>query len=238
MLLRYKKAGGFKQLLHLLETCGPKKQASFLEIIEKEDSGWAEALRQKMLSVEKIFAWDDNTIGEVVARLPELSLATALHGIKPEVWERASRTLSHSQKRKIQELFEAAKPGAAEISSAFMKIIEEVRSMADFGYVHLEKIDANLVIAADIEEKLSQLEPNAPESDFTIDYDEGGEDASGADAAAAGSAPGAPAKDGDNAELLTLRKETNRLRVENQNLKREVNQLKDKLGKIHALAAL
>src|SRR5687767_4705782 len=129
MLSRYQKSGGFVQLIQLIETCGKQKQDNFLGMIEKEDVRWAQAIKDKMLSMEKILAWDDNVVAEIAGRLQELTLATALHGLTPSQCERLLRTYSHSQKRNIEDLKNSKAPNPAEISSAYIKILQEVRNM-------------------------------------------------------------------------------------------------------------
>jgi flagellar motor switch protein FliG len=54
---RYKKAGGFIQLVSLIETFGAPKREKFIEMIDAESPVWAKALRDKMLSIERIFSW-------------------------------------------------------------------------------------------------------------------------------------------------------------------------------------
>ena len=99
MLSRYRKSGGFVQILQLIETCGKKKQDNFLRMIEEEDPKWAEALQEKMLTMDKILDWDDNTVAEIFSRVQEMTLATAAHGFTPEQYEKVTKMFSHSQKR-------------------------------------------------------------------------------------------------------------------------------------------
>src|SRR6185312_10872527 len=92
LLLRYQRAGGFVQLLQLIETCGKQKQDTFLNMIESEDPRWAKAVRDKMLTIERIFGWDDNPLSEVFSRLPVLTIATAMHGLSQEQSARFLKT--------------------------------------------------------------------------------------------------------------------------------------------------
>lgn len=157
MIDRYRKAGGFVQLLNIVETCGPKKQAQFLTLIEQESIPWADAIRRKMLTVEKIFSWDASSVGEIVSRVQELTIGVALHGLSEEQREKAFVTLSHSQKRRIVDIFETKSPSPMEVSTAFMKILEEVRNLAAYGHIKLDKMDPELKIEDAIEEKLDTL---------------------------------------------------------------------------------
>lgn len=159
MIDRYRKAGGFLQLLQVLETCGPQKKEKFLKMIQEEDPTWSSALESKMLSMERIFKWDANTIAEIMVRIPDGTLAVALKGFSKEQVEMIFRTFSASQKRKIEDLAGTKNPNTGEIAASFIKIIEEVRSMIKNGTLRFDKFDPELIVQDGIEEK---LEGNAP----------------------------------------------------------------------------
>lgn len=61
ILARYRKPGGFLQLLKLIETSQPAKQEKLLDVVEKEDPRWAELIREKKLTSEMILSWDHST---------------------------------------------------------------------------------------------------------------------------------------------------------------------------------
>jgi FliG C-terminal domain len=156
MLSRYQKPGGFIQLLQLIETCGKAKQENFLNIVEGEDIRWAQAIKEKMLTVEKIISWDDTVLAEIAARLQPLSLATFLHGLKKEDGDRLLRTFSHAQKRNIDDLFTSKKPNAAEINAAYLKVLQEVRYMIMHAFIRVDKFAPEMVIPEDIEDTLGK----------------------------------------------------------------------------------
>jgi flagellar motor switch protein FliG len=56
LLRRYHKPGGFLQLVQLIETCGPQKQQQLLTSIEKESLEWANEVRAKILTINRISA--------------------------------------------------------------------------------------------------------------------------------------------------------------------------------------
>ena len=227
MLSRYQKSGGFIQLLKLIETCGKAKQENFLRIIEEEDPRWSDTIKMKMLTIPKIFAWPEEQLAEIAGRLQPITIATAKHGIGEAEWEKFMKTFSHSQKRNIDDLADK-EPTAAEISAAYVKIIEEVRSMATEGYLRLEKFAPDLAVEDDIEEKIGQsLGFAAPAADDSED-DGGVPNMDGF---------GGEAKAGDPAETKQLRMQVQRLAHENSKLKNENKVLKEKLGNIKKLAA-
>jgi hypothetical protein len=227
LLDRYKKTGGFVQLLQLIETTNPGKRAQFIKMIEDEDPRWADAIHQRMLTIERIFSWDDNTIAEVVGSLHELTLAIALHALGKEREEKVFRTFSSGKKRRILELMENKVPTAAEVSSSYVKIIEEVRDLIKQGHVRLEKVDAELVIQENIEEKLaSQLLPDAITSPTIVAPTAG---APTEDAPTNRAAP-------DTISTEKLVQQLTLLSSENKKLKSELKILKDKLEQIKRIA--
>ncbi len=154
MIDRYKKKGGFIQLLNLMETCGTQKQEKFLKMIEDEDAQWAEAVKAKMLSIKKIFSWDDNTVAEIVGTLNDMTVSLTILGLEPEGKEKIVKTLNHSRKRKIEEDMAERKPTPAEISTAFVQVLTQVRKMIADGFLYLEKIDPVLVVNSEFEDQL------------------------------------------------------------------------------------
>jgi hypothetical protein len=155
MLDRYRKPGGFVQLLALIETCHQSKQEKLLEVIAQEDRRWSETVRAKMLSIERIYAWSDETLAEVFGTLQDLTVAVALSVADPTFKARITGFFSHGRIRKIDELVSSKGPTPAEVSATHMKIVEAVRKMGSDGFLRFENIDPNLVINEDIDDYLS-----------------------------------------------------------------------------------
>ncbi len=155
MLDRYKKTGGFNQLLTLLETCGPQKKQKFLEIIRLEDSRWADALEAKMISLERFFKWNDSAVSEVTGAMLEINVATILTAM-PEHSERILATLAHTKKKRVQEVAEATRPTADGIATSVHKLYETIRRLTNEGVLRLDKIDPDMYVPEDIEDRLKQ----------------------------------------------------------------------------------
>lgn len=229
MLSRYQKPGGFLQLLKIIETCGKQKQENFINLVQNEDSRWADALRMKMLTVEKILSWENEPLAEIASRLKEVTLATVLHGLTEEQWQKLSSTFSHSQKRKVEDLKNEKKPTDAELTSAYLKLIEEVRILIIEGYIRIEKFAPDLVIEDKIEEKLKNAEftPSAPaaqtEASTSLDLD------------GFGSTP--PSGETAFPDVAQMVMKLKNLQKENQVLKNENKVLKERLGNIRKMAA-
>lgn len=155
-LLRYKKTGGFVQLLSLIETFGPQKKDKFLEMIDAESVIWGKALREKMLTLERIFSWPDQTVLEVFKALPIKNLAIALQGLKEEQRARLMVFFSASEKRKLEDALLDAPVKPEEMQSNMVKLIELTRKMIGQGDLRPEKFDVALMIPEEYEAKLEQ----------------------------------------------------------------------------------
>lgn len=238
MLTRYQKAGGFIQIVQLIETCGKQKQDNFLQMIEAEDPRWASAIREKMLTIEKIFAWENSVLNEVAGRLQQLTLATAMHGLKPEENERLLSTYSHSQRRNVEDLFKTKAPTPAEISSAYIKILQEVRSMITNGYLRVEKFAPELAIPEGFEDKLGKsiFQPNIESSNEPTSFAAASESAAPPAHSSKTHTSNAHASSHSDAETNALRSRLQLLQNENTQLKSELRIFKEKIAQIKKIA--
>lgn len=237
MLDRYRKTGGFVQLLALIETCGPSKQEKFLEIVRAEDPRWADAVRVKMLDMNRIYSWNDDTLAEIVGTLQDLTVAIAMHAAPEAVKERINKMLTHGRKRKIDDLYGSNNPSPGELAATHTKIIETVRKMAHDGYIRFDKVDPQLHIDEKFEEMLNKppqaaptalsAVPSSSSSDFKIEYETGAEPAAEADAAPSANA---------TAEISSLRKKVTDLSKEVAVLRHELSIARNKLEQIKKIA--
>src|SRR4051812_48060394 len=99
MLDRYKKPGGFVQLLTLLETTPEPKREKFLALIKEEDAYWAEAVKKRLLNLRRILSWNPETLAEIVGNLQDLTLAIALHGLSEADRQLIYSHFSHGKRR-------------------------------------------------------------------------------------------------------------------------------------------
>lgn len=65
MLDRYKKKGGFHQLLQLLETSPSAKREQFLTLIGGENPVWEDALRRRVLTITRVYGWESQYLAEI-----------------------------------------------------------------------------------------------------------------------------------------------------------------------------
>lgn len=154
MLNRYKKPGGFVQLLKLIETFGPQKREKFMGLIESESPAWSDALKTRLLSLERIFSWDQLIISEVIARLPEKTVAFAMYGLSSENKDKVLSHLTHADRRRLEVHLNENTPSEGEIAASMVKIIEQTRELMMTGLLRAENIDKEMVIDEKIEDIL------------------------------------------------------------------------------------
>lgn len=225
MLDRYKKKGGFFQLLQLLETSPLAKREQFLGLISGESPAWEDALRKRILTIDKVYSWDGQYLVEVFSRVPPLTLANALHGAPPEQVEQLLSCLPPISKRKITDLLAESNPNPAEKSTCISKMLSEVRGFIAQGILKLEKIDPDLLIPENIEEVLSV-------GGFTVPIYE--HDTTKKDAKP--HVVGETTDPGVQQEVDFLKRKLNQLASELNALKHENSVLKDKLTQIKKIA--
>lgn len=236
MVDRYRKSGGFVQLLQVLETCGPKKREQFMGIISQESPHWAEAINQKSLNYEKILSWPPEHLLEVVT-VNMLTFATALKGLSPDQLSKFLGKFAHQDKGKIEKAMVDLSPSAAEIAASQMKVITDTRGLLISGGLKPEKIDPNLVIPHEFE---ATLQKGGGLSSGTS----GGGSSSGAGSSVAVNEIVAAALNHNAnasspttaAEVEKLQQKLTLLSKEFQAMKQENLILKDKLDKIKKIA--
>jgi len=236
-LSRYKKAGGFFQLLSLIETFGPAKKEKFLEMIQGESAPWAHALRDKMLTLERIFSWPDQVVVEVVKRLPAKSQAFAMTGLKEEQKAKVIQFYSSSEQRRLDDVLSESQPKPEEVQATLFKLVELARKMIQERELNPEKFDTGLSIPEDFESKIEAM------------YALGaiGSAGGGGMSAVAGAQPAQAASVGPEitaptpnpnagAEVYQLQRTLATVLKENKGLKDEVRNLQTRLEQIRKIA--
>jgi hypothetical protein len=225
MVDRYKKSGGFVQLIQVIETCSPKKREQFMTIITEESPTWAEALIQKSINFEKILSWKPEVILELLAGVNPLAFSAALKSLSPEALDAFFKKLSHQEKRKIETLMQENSQDANGIASSVMKVISETRALLVQGTLKADKIDPQLVIPEEYEASLEKSEQSR-QAGATLSFDSPATAASGFGGNGAAS----------TAEIDKLQKKLVLMSKEIQVLKQENIVMKDKLEKIKKIA--
>ena len=225
MLDRYKKKGGFYQLLQLLETSPSAKREQFLSLIAGESPVWEDALRKRILTIARVYSWDGQYLVEIFSRVQPMTLAYALHGSPPEQIEQLLNCLPPISKRKITDLMAETNPSAAEKGTCVSKMLSEVRGFVSQGIIRLEKVDPELHIPENIEEILNSSVHAVPTYETEAMKKDGkpnivGESVEGS----------------SSQEVEFLKRKMNQLASEVNALKHENSVLKDKLSQIKKIA--
>jgi flagellar FliG-like protein len=243
MIDRYKKKGGFLQLVQVIETTPAVKQEKFLTMMNEEAPKWAAEVRSKILTLDKIFAWEMQYITQVVLKLPQVQLVAFYNGLLEERKNVLLKTFTYKEKKAIEESIAEGSATRGGFESSTHKIYNEIRNQIGSGELRLDKVDISLIIPPNIEDILSAKGPasgatpggptEAPAggSKFQIQYD----------------ATSMPSTDNlvnlDPAKANAFKEELNKLKTkltslsqENQKLHHENQVLKSKIDQIKKIA--
>jgi len=69
---------GFDRLLFLVEASEPSRQQELLQLLAKEDPGWAVLIQRKMLTHTSILQWPKSVLCEIIPQIPP-ALVLALY---------------------------------------------------------------------------------------------------------------------------------------------------------------
>lgn len=227
MIDRYRKKGGFVQLLNLIETTGKDKQEKFLKMILDESPAWESEIRKRLLTVDKILGWNPTYLAEIFPRVQPLQLAMVVGGLPPEKADAFMKVLTFKERKGVEDTLKDKKPSPGETSAGVMKLFSEIRKMEAEGSLKFEKFDEAMVIPEDIEERLGKggsasfVSTNPKEIEAAV--------------AAMGAPPtGMPSNVAE--ELTTLRRKLVQLTQENQKLHVDNAAMKEKLDQIRKIA--
>lgn len=156
-LERYKKKGGFVQILTLIESSEPAKADKFLSIIAQESPIWADAIKQKSLDLTKISSFTEKMISEAFESIPATVLATGLLKEPEAVRNKITSCLSPTLQKKI-ELAQADNPDPrpGDIIACRLRMIGSCRAAMTDNRIKPSQLPADLRIPEDIETQLSQ----------------------------------------------------------------------------------
>lgn len=232
MLDRYRKTGGFLQLVMLLETSPAAKQEKFLALIREESPAWEGELKKRLLSFERVLGWNPEHLGDIWPRLPDKVVATAVWTLPAPLKEKFMASISVALKRRLDEAFTMNPPTDGEVLGCQLKILQEIRTMTSNGLMRMDKLDPELVIPDGIEGALNDggaipgLAPSALEKQILA----------GAAEPAAPAAGASPAAVQLVEEMKELRRKLLSAAAEIQTLKSENQSMKERLEQIRKIA--
>ncbi|MDB2426209.1 hypothetical protein N9W41_01555 [bacterium] len=149
-LNRFKKPGGFKQLLFLIESSNTAKKEQLLKVVANEDQTWAGHIQDRMLTIDKIFSFDGETLEKIISRIPGTTWVKALfhleEGPRKELFDKITQFISHAQKVQLEADIAELDPPPDQVTAAHILIIKTARSLQEAGELPLEKLDDSLNI--------------------------------------------------------------------------------------------
>lgn len=230
MIDRYKKPGGFSQLLSLLESCGAAKKEKFLKIINDESPHWHDALKERLLTLELILSWPPEILAEITSRAQPITMAAIAKGLDEAHHKKLFTGLNHSQYAKIRGLIEDGNFNAAQTNASIDKLLAETRSHIQSGLIKLEKFAPHLAIPEDFENTLESMLGSMPALPPSEVFNE--KATARITSSQGGSAPSAQTEE----EMSMLRRQIYQLQLELQNLRKMNSVMKDKLDQIKKIA--
>lgn len=146
MLTRFRKNGGFYQLLTLLESCDRVKQEQLLKLISMEDPGWAQLAKVKLLTVTRVIQWPDRVLSEILPQIPYPIVVNLYLGLDPESQARFESCLPPEWRKKFQDDIVNTKAVPAEFFAAGVTLLQTVRSLAAQGLLRFSDFDPDLEV--------------------------------------------------------------------------------------------
>lgn len=142
VLARYRKPGGFKQLLQLIETSQPAKQAKLLEVVEKEDPRWADLIREKKITPEMVLSWGTEHLVVIIENMSPRHSACILHSLEEEKYKECANLFRPEKYRDLKMLLDEMKePTKSEIAAAGNNMLETVRLLDEEKKIDLRYIN-------------------------------------------------------------------------------------------------
>lgn len=146
MLTRFRKPGGFQQLLALIETCDPIKQKNLLHLVGSEDPGWAHLVRSKCLTLDRVLGWPPEILMEITPYIPDKILLCLISVIRGDQLEKLKAAIPHMQMRSMMETTNSQVITPSEQAASAVKLIQIVRSLEAEGKLKFQTFDPLLVV--------------------------------------------------------------------------------------------
>lgn len=144
ILARYRKHGGFKQLLQLIETSTAEKREKLLTVIEKEDANWATEIRAKALSVNRIISWKSEALYTITKHMKRRHLCILISRHE-ELFEKIKPELKTEELKEIEDLLlEVGDPLDGEYWAACVQMMETVRHLDEEKVILLREVDPSM----------------------------------------------------------------------------------------------
>jgi len=146
MLQKFRSDGGFRQLVRLIELCEPHRQRTLMDAVRSEDPGWAQLIRIKMLSVERILTWPENTLRKILNTAPTHIVVPIYHSCPDKFKSVIANGLGEQTVAEVEVLCREKVIDEHEVFAARLGLIQMVREMEHSGAIDFMECDPTLVI--------------------------------------------------------------------------------------------
>jgi len=148
ILARYRKPGGFRQLIKLIETSQPAKQQQLLQAIEAEDPHWAQLLRDKKITPQMVLDWDMSYLVVIFEHMHTRHCATVLYVLGEGSLHRFRSAFELERLNELNRLIKGMnEPTEVELRLAYNNMLETVRYLDEDRKIVLSLIDPKLDVS-------------------------------------------------------------------------------------------
>ncbi len=145
VLARYRKPGGFKQLLQLIETSQPLKQEKLLEVVEKEDPAWADLIRQKKITPDMVLSWKADDLVVIFENMMPRHCACLCKSLDEDRFKEIAALFSPEKYRDVKTIVgDSSHPTEGELVAAHNHLLETVRFLDEEKKINLRYINPML----------------------------------------------------------------------------------------------
>lgn len=145
MLARFRKSGGFLQLVQLVETTDPRRRQNLIELIAKEDPGWAQLVRLKVLTKDRILNWEPRFLMQIWPQIPLPIIKTIWLKSTTAQRERIERSIPRAFQTTFRKSVDAGETvDDVEEAAASLRLVAIVREMNLHGLLDFNDIDPGL----------------------------------------------------------------------------------------------
>ncbi len=143
---RYRRPGGLVQLVYLLETSERPKRLELLEIVAKEDPGWAYFIQSKAITIERVLSWPPQVLELIFPRLPLPFVAILSQMSDDEIRLKIDNSINRSLLREMYQMRDDKIYSAEHRWNVGIKVIQLVRELASQGVLKFSTFDPGLEV--------------------------------------------------------------------------------------------
>lgn len=129
--------GDIQQLLSMLEKSSDEQRKQTLQLIQKDDPAKAALLKARLLTVERVFMLDEESLSRVLEDISEENIANSLRGVDLELRKRTLNFINSHKRKQILDIIKKSSPDEAELESSRRQMISRVRELEHRGSIHL-----------------------------------------------------------------------------------------------------